>query len=46
MKIPLAILFFSAAPALMHAAGDAPWMEQRSMEKFQVFQNEYMKYNL
>lgn len=39
MKIPLAILFFSTAPALMHAASDAPWMEQRSMEKFQVLLN-------
>jgi hypothetical protein len=39
MRIPLAILFFSTAPALMQAAGDAPWMEQRSMEKFQVLLN-------
>ena len=39
MKIPLAILFFSAASFPIHAAGDAPWMEQRSMEKFQVLLN-------
>lgn len=39
MKIPLAIFFFSTVPALMHAASDAPWMEQRSMEKFQVLLN-------
>jgi hypothetical protein len=39
MRIPLAILIFSAASALLHAADDAPWMEQRSMEKFQVLLN-------
>ncbi|MFM8716528.1 MAG: hypothetical protein ACKOHM_02795 [Spartobacteria bacterium] len=39
MKIPLAILFFSAACLPIQAASDAPWMEQRSMEKFQVLLN-------
>jgi hypothetical protein len=39
MRIPLAILIFSAASALLHAANDAPWMEQRSMEKFQILLN-------
>jgi hypothetical protein len=39
MRIPLALLIFSAASALLHAADDAPWMEQRSMEKFQVLLN-------
>jgi hypothetical protein len=39
MRIPLAILIFSAATAILHAADDAPWMEQRSMEKFQVLLN-------
>lgn len=38
MRLPLAILF-SLAPALLQAAGDAPWMEQRTMEKFQVLLN-------
>lgn len=39
MRLPLTILFFSTAPTLLQAAGDAPWMEQRSMEKFQVLLN-------
>ena len=39
MRIPLAILIFSAASALLPAADDAPWMEQRSMEKFQILLN-------
>ena len=39
MRIPLAILIFLATTALMHGADDAPWMEQRSMEKFQVLLN-------
>jgi len=39
MRIPLAILTFLATSALMHGADDAPWIEQRSMEKFQVLLN-------
>lgn len=39
MRLATAILFFLTAPALMQAASDAPWMEQRSMEKFQVLLN-------
>ena len=39
MRIPLAILTFLATSALLSGADDAPWMEQRSMEKFQVLLN-------
>lgn len=39
MRIPLAILTFLATSALMHGSDDAPWMEQRAMEKFQVLLN-------
>jgi hypothetical protein len=39
MRIPLAILIFLATTALMHGADDSPWMEQRSMDKFQVLLN-------
>jgi hypothetical protein len=39
MRISLAIITFLATSALMHGADDAPWMEQRSMEKFQFLLN-------
>ena len=39
MRIPLAISILLATTALMQGADDAPWMEQRSMEKFQVLLN-------
>jgi hypothetical protein len=39
MRISLAILTFFATSALMNGADGAPWMEQRSMEKFQVLLN-------
>ena len=36
MRTPLAIFILSATSVLVHAEDNAPWMEQRSMEKFQV----------
>ena len=39
MRIPIAISILLATTALIHGADDAPWMEQRSMEKFQVLLN-------
>ncbi|MEI8293235.1 MAG: hypothetical protein WCG66_04485 [bacterium] len=39
MRIPLAIIFFASALTVKLAADDAPWLEQRSMEKFQVLLN-------
>ena len=36
MRIPISILTFLATSALLHGADDTPWIEQRSMEKFQV----------
>jgi hypothetical protein len=39
MRIPIAISILLATTALIYGADDAPWMEQRSMEKFQVLLN-------
>jgi hypothetical protein len=39
MRISLTILLFLATNALVLTADDAPWKEQRSMEKFQVLLN-------
>lgn len=39
MKLATAILMIVTAPALTQAASDAPWMEQRSMENFQILLN-------
>lgn len=39
MRTPLAIFILSATSVLVHAEDNAPWMEQRSMEKFQVLLN-------
>jgi hypothetical protein len=36
MRIPATILILVATSALALANDDAPWMEQRTMEKFQV----------
>ena len=39
MRIPLTIFLLSATSVLLHGEDTAPWMEQRSMEKFQVLLN-------
>ena len=39
MRIPLTIFLLSATSVLLHGEDNAPWMEQRSMEKFQVLLN-------